>query len=55
MTACKVEDGFVIFKLNGWKKKTKAGATYLSVSVNRFVPDGTAPKKAELKEEDFPF
>ena len=55
MTACKVEDGFVIFKLNGWKKKTKTGATYLSVSVNRFVPDGAPPKKADIKEEDFPF
>jgi hypothetical protein len=57
MTAAKVEDGFVTFKINGWKKKTKAGATYLSISVNRYVADGSAPapKKADLKEEDFPF
>ena len=55
MTAAKVEDGFVIFKLNGWKKKSKAGVTFLSLSVSRYVPDGSAPKKAEFKEEDFPF
>jgi hypothetical protein len=57
MTAAKVEDGFVIFKLNGWKKKSKAGVTFLSLSVNRFVPDGTSPppKKSNYNEEDFPF
>ena len=55
MTACKVEDGFVIFKLNGWKKKSKAGVTFLSLSVSRYVADDSAPKKAAFKEEDFPF
>lgn len=51
------DDGFVTFKINGWKKKTKNGATYLAISVNRYVADGAAPaaKKAEIKEEDFPF
>jgi hypothetical protein len=50
------DDGFVTFKINGWKKKTKNGATYLAISVNRYVADGApAPKKAEMKEEDFPF
>jgi len=57
MTAATVEDGFVTFKINGWKKKTKNGVTYLAISVNRWVAEdaGSAPKKADLKEEDFPF
>jgi hypothetical protein len=28
----------LIFRLNGWKKTGRDGTTYLSISVNRFVP-----------------
>jgi hypothetical protein len=55
--AVKVENGLHIFKLGGWKKKTKNGATYLALSVNRYVPEGTvAPKREESEDDaDVPF
>jgi hypothetical protein len=30
----------MVFKLNGWKRKTKTGSTYLSVAVDRWIPRG---------------
>ena len=43
MTNIKVEDGLTIVKLSGWKKQSKGGKTYLSLSVNRFVPEESQP------------
>jgi len=56
MTNVRVEDGLTIIKLSGWKKQSKAGKTYLALSVSRFVPEGTAPRQsAQDKDEDVPF
>jgi len=62
LTAVKNEDGLLIYKLSGWKKQfmsgQNAGQTYLSVSVNRWVPDAekVAPRAApKVEDEDAPF
>ncbi len=49
MTNVTIENGLYVYKLSGWKKKSKAGATYLSLSVGRMTKDAPAPKK----EDDF--
>jgi hypothetical protein len=55
LTNVKIENGMHIFKLSGWKRKSKTGNTFLSIAISRYVAEEDAPKKAELKEEDFPF
>lgn len=52
-TNIRVEDGLTIVKLSGWKKQSKAGKTYLSLAVSRFVPEGTTPKQSD--DSDVPF
>lgn len=51
MSNVTVENGLHIFKLSGWKKKSKAGATYLSISIGRMTKD-EAPAKKQVEEED---
>lgn len=58
MTAVQVIDGLHLFKLSGWKKVSKAGNTYLSLSVSRYAPEGSAPpppapKKRQQEEDEF--
>lgn len=48
----KTPEGLLVFKLNGWKKRSKTGAAYLSLSVDRWLPRGEA---REQKDEDIPF
>jgi hypothetical protein len=63
MTNIKTEDGLTVIKLSGWKKVDASGKTYLSVSVDRFVPTNEAapPPKAQPKpvandmDDDIPF
>ena len=55
-TKVSVVNGLYIFKLNGWKKKSKSGVTYLSLSVDRFVPKTSEePAKEDDDNEDMPF
>lgn len=54
------EDGLTIVKLSGWKKVGSDGKTYLSISVDRFVPEakGGAPRQSNSvadMEDDIPF
>jgi hypothetical protein len=44
----------LIVKLSGWKKKSKAGNTFLSLAVDRFVPKNQAEPKNDM-DEDIPF
>lgn len=54
MTNIKLEDGLTVIKLSGWKKVGKDGKTYLSVSVDRFVPEQkTAGYQPTRQEENF--
>jgi hypothetical protein len=57
MTAIKMENGLTVVKLSGWKKIDKNGKTYLSLSVNRWVPQEqtTAPQEPDFPEDDLPF
>jgi hypothetical protein len=47
-----VEDGLTIVKLSGWKKVDRSGKTYLSIAVDRFVPENRKPQ--ETRAKDFP-
>lgn len=51
MSNVTIENGLYIYKLSGWKKKSKAGATYLSLSVGRMTRE--APKKQEDDFDEF--
>jgi hypothetical protein len=52
----KTEDGYFVFKINGWKRKTKTGTTYLSLAVDRFIPkDEARPARKDEDDEDVPF
>jgi hypothetical protein len=56
MTNIKNEDGLTIVKLSGWKKVDKQGKTYLSISVDRFVPEqktGGYTRQETRQEDDF--
>lgn len=57
MTAIKTENGLTVLKLSGWKRIDKSGKTYLSLSVNRWVPNEqpVAPQEPDFPEEDLPF
>lgn len=51
LTNVKTENGLLIFRLSGWKKQAKSGKTYLSLAIDRFVPEG-AKQPARRQEED---
>ena len=59
-TAVKVVDDLSVFKISGWKKRNKEGQTYLSLSINRYVPEHNAVSERKLsssfgQDEDVPF
>lgn len=55
-TKVQVVDGLYVFKLSGWKKKSKNGTTYLSIAVDRFMPkDSEAPARSKDDDSDVPF
>lgn len=51
----KTPEGLYVFRLNGWKKKSKAGATYLSLSVDRYIPKTDDRPSKPVEEDDVPF
>ena len=63
MTNIKTEDGLTVVKLSGWKKVGKDGKTYLSISVDRFVPEQksggysapTTRQEYNFDDSDIPF
>lgn len=52
MTNIHTEDGLTIVKLSGWKKQDRNGKTYLSLGVNRYVPEGAISPQ---RDDDVPF
>ena len=46
------EDNKVAFKLSGWKMETKAGKTFLSISVNLYEKE---EDKSQDPDDDVPF
>lgn len=57
MTKVEKQGNLYIFKINGWKKRSKSGVTYLSLAVDRWIPkDEAAPKREEEDDSgDVPF
>ena len=53
-TKLEKQGDLLIVKLSGWKKKSKAGNTFLSIAVDRFVPKNQAEPKNDV-DEDIPF
>jgi len=53
MTNVRIENGLTIVKLSGWKKTSKSGVTYLSLAVNRYVPEGQPRAPVNDEIEDF--
>lgn len=53
LTNIKTENGLVIVKLSGWKKVSKSGKTFLSVAVDRFVPNAQGIRQ-ESQAQSFP-
>lgn len=52
MTKVQKQGDLCIFKINGWKKKSKSGTTYLSLSVDRYIPKGEEPQRHRADEDD---
>lgn len=59
LTNVRIEGNLLIFKLSGWKKQAKSGKTYLSLAVDRFVPEGAKqPPRRQSNDgmdDDVPF
>lgn len=52
----KMEGSIATFRLSGWKKRSKSGTVYLSLAVDRRVPEEQAkPKSRQDDDEDVPF
>lgn len=51
LTNVTVENGLHVLKLSGWKKVSKSGSTYLSLSINRMTKDEVPQKKQEQEDE----
>ena len=55
LTNIKTEDGLTVVKLSGWKKVDKSGKTYLSISVDRFIPNTqSGSARQENQAQNFP-
>lgn len=59
MTKVQVENGLHVFRLSGWKKKSRSGTTYLSVAVDRYIPSSAesslTKKTTDDDDSDVPF
>ena len=54
LTNIQTVDGLTVVKLSGWKKQDSQGRTFLSIAVDRFVPEQKgAPSRQSRKDEDF--
>jgi len=51
LTRVEVVNGLHIIKLSGWKKKSKNGSVYLSLAVNRLIPENAAAPQ-QTKDND---
>jgi hypothetical protein len=54
MTNIKSENGLTVIKISGWKKVAKNGKTYLSLAVDRFVPQQQGGTRQENQAQEFP-
>ena len=54
LTNIKTEDGLTVIKISGWKKVAKNGKTFLSLAVDRFVPQQQGGIRQENQAQEFP-
>ena len=54
LTNIKTEDGLTVIKISGWKKVAKNGKTYLSLAVDRYVPQQQGGVRHENQAQEFP-
>lgn len=54
LTNVKTENGLTVVKLSGWKKVAKNGKTYLSLAVDRYVPQQQGGVRQENQAQQFP-
>ena len=54
MTNIRIEDGITVVKISGWKKVAKNGKTFLSLAVDRFVPQQQGGIRQENQAQEFP-
>jgi len=55
LTNIKTENGLTIIKLSGWKRVSETnGKTYLSLAVNRWVPEEQAGNRYENQAQSHP-
>lgn len=52
LTNIQTVDGLTVVKLSGWKKQDSQGKTYLSISVDRFVPEQRQAPRAQGRQDD---
>lgn len=55
MTKVKQENGLYIVKINGWKRKSKTGTTYLSLAIDRYIAKVEEPQRHDDDDSDVPF
>lgn len=54
LTNIKTEGGLTVIKISGWKKVAKNGKTFLSLAVDRFVPQQQGGTRQENQAQEFP-
>ena len=55
LTNIKTENGLTVIKLSGWKRVSETnGKTYLSLAVNRWVPEEQAGTRQENQAQSHP-
>jgi hypothetical protein len=53
LTNIQTVDGLTVVKLSGWKKQDSQGKTYLSIAVDRFVPEQrSTPRPQKTRKDD---
>jgi hypothetical protein len=53
LTGIATVDGMTIVRISGWKKIDKNGKTYLSLAVNRWVPEVSPEPQPQRHADDF--
>lgn len=53
LTNIQTVDGLTVVKLSGWKKQDGQGRTFLSIAVDRFVPEQRSAPSRPQKNDDF--
>lgn len=52
LTNVQTVDGLTVIKLSGWKKQDSKGHTYLSLAVDRFVPEQRTQSRPQASQDD---